>query len=222
MPDLYLKKCRCPYCLKETETKRVLSRHIRVEHTDMDGFIHYQGPNVYFYEPIQCSHCRFIFHEAFEKLRPDVRTLLKTDILSTLPVLPFSATERSVKQVLYLYKLCLYMAQVTLQKDSIQAMLGIRISWMYRLLEDLEQELSWTMRSVQKYETIYFEYSDAVRTGIPHDVLLLRISDLYATLGDTDNAKQWYGLIFQSKTVSDRIKKEAREHWELYREQHPI
>ena len=30
MPDLYLKKCRCPYCLKETETKRVLSRHIRV------------------------------------------------------------------------------------------------------------------------------------------------------------------------------------------------
>ncbi|WP_026827551.1 DUF2225 domain-containing protein [Exiguobacterium artemiae] len=222
MPDLYLKKCRCPYCLKETETKRVLSRHIRVEHTDMDGFIHYQGPNVYFYEPIQCSHCRFIFHEAFEKLRPDVRILLETDILSTLPVLPFSATERSAKQVLYLYKLCLYMAQITLQKDSIQAMLGIRISWMYRLLEDLEQELSWTMRSVQKYETIYLNYTDAVRTGIPHDVLLLRISDLYATLGDTDNAKQWYSLIFQSKTVSDRIKKEAREHWELYREQHTI
>ncbi|OIN68104.1 hypothetical protein BLD48_02040 [Exiguobacterium sp. KRL4] len=222
MPDLYMKKCRCPYCLKETETKRVLSRHIRVEHTDMDGFIHYQGPNVYFYEPIQCSHCRFIFHEAFEKLRPDVRILLETDILSMLPVLPFSATERSVKQVLYLYKLCLYMAQVTLQKDSIQAMLGIRISWMYRLLEDLEQEISWTMRSVQKYETIYLEYTDAVRTGIPHDVLLLRISDLYATLADTDNAKQWYSLIFQSKTVSDRIKKEAREHWELYREQHTI
>ncbi|WP_236629916.1 DUF2225 domain-containing protein [Exiguobacterium sp. KRL4] len=217
-----MKKCRCPYCLKETETKRVLSRHIRVEHTDMDGFIHYQGPNVYFYEPIQCSHCRFIFHEAFEKLRPDVRILLETDILSMLPVLPFSATERSVKQVLYLYKLCLYMAQVTLQKDSIQAMLGIRISWMYRLLEDLEQEISWTMRSVQKYETIYLEYTDAVRTGIPHDVLLLRISDLYATLADTDNAKQWYSLIFQSKTVSDRIKKEAREHWELYREQHTI
>lgn len=222
MPDLYAKKCRCPYCLKDTETKRVLSRHIRIDHTDLDGFIHYQGPNVYFYEPIQCNHCRFIFHEAFEKLRPDVRILLETDILSMLPVLPFSATERSVKQVLYLYKLCLYMAQITLQKDSIQAMLGIRISWMYRLLEDLEQELSWTMRSVQKYETIYLNYTDAVRTGIPHDVLLLRISDLYATLGDTDNAKQWYSLIFQSKTVSDRIKKEAREHWELYREQHTI
>ncbi|MCT4781256.1 MULTISPECIES: DUF2225 domain-containing protein [Exiguobacterium] len=221
MPDLYAKKCRCPYCLKETETQRVLSRHIRTDRTDFDGFIHYQGPNVYYYEPIQCHQCHFIFHESFEKLRPDVRDTL-TEVLPLLPVLPFAATERSTKQALHLYKFCLYMAQVTLQKESIQAMLGVRISWMYRLLENTEQELTWIGRSVKKYETIYLEYTDAVRTGIPHDVLLLRISDLYATLADTDNAKQWYSLIFQSKTVSDRIKKEAREHWELYREQHTI
>lgn len=222
MPDLYAKKCRCPYCLKDTETKRVLSRHIRTDHTDLDGLIHYQGPNVYFYEPVQCSHCRFIFHESFEKLRPDVRTVLETDILPVLPVLPFAETERTLKQALHLYKFCLYIAQVTFQKDSIQAMLGVRISWMYRLLQDTTQEMIWAKRAVQKYETLYLEYTDAVRTGIPHDVLLLRISDLYATLGDTDNAKQWYSLIFQSKIVSDRIKKDAREHWERYREIHAI
>ena len=95
MPDLYLKKCTCPYCLKTTETKRVLSRHIRVASTDFDGFIRHQGVNVYLYEPVQCSHCRFFFHESFGKLSPDVRTTLQDHILPTLPVLPFAGTERT-------------------------------------------------------------------------------------------------------------------------------
>ncbi|WP_290778887.1 DUF2225 domain-containing protein [Exiguobacterium sp. UBA5002] len=222
MPELYSKKCKCTYCLKETETKRVLSRHIRVERTDFDGFVHYQGSNPYLYEPIQCSHCRFIFHESFEKLRTDVRQTLEEQILPTLPVLPFAATERTIEQSLQLYKLALYTAQVTGQKEAILAMLGVRIAWMYRMLGDEAQELQWMERSVTKYEALYLNYTDAVRTGIPHDVLLLRISDLYAVLKRTDDAKQWYGLIFQSKTVSDRTKKEAREHWELYRETHNV
>ncbi len=116
MPELYSKKCKCTYCLKETETKRVLSRHIRVERTDFDSFVHYQGSNPYLYEPIQCSHCRFIFHESFEKLRTDVRQTLEEQILPTLPVLPFAATERTIEQALQLYKLALYTAQVTDKK----------------------------------------------------------------------------------------------------------
>ncbi|ASI36271.1 MULTISPECIES: DUF2225 domain-containing protein [unclassified Exiguobacterium] len=222
MPAIYSKKCKCPYCLKETETKRVLSRQIRVVQTDFDGFIHYDGPNVYYYEPVQCTHCRFIFHEAFEKLRPDVRERLTTDILPALPVLAFATTERTAEQAIQLYKLCLYSAQVTLQKESILAMLGVRIAWLNRLLANKEQEVLWMERSVEKYEALYLNYTDAVRTGIPHDVLLLRIADLYASLERTDDAKQWYSLIFQSQKISDRIKKEAREHWELYRERHQI
>lgn len=222
MAEIYSKKCKCLYCLKETETKRVLSRHIRIEKTDLDGFIHYEGANVYYYEPVQCIHCRFIFHESFEKLRPDAREALAANILPALPTLPFSATERTAEQALQLYKLCLYTAQVTNQKESIQAMLGIRIAWLNRLLEDKDQELLWMERSVEKYEALYLDYTDAVRTGIPHDVLLLRIADLYASLERTDDAKQWYSLIFQSQKISDRIKKDAREHWELYREQHRV
>ncbi|MCY1690161.1 DUF2225 domain-containing protein [Exiguobacterium sp. SL14] len=83
MPDLYLKKCICPFCLKTTETKRVLSRHIRVASTDFDGFVRHQGVNVYLYEPIQCSHCRFFFHESFGKLSLDVRATLQDHILPT-------------------------------------------------------------------------------------------------------------------------------------------
>lgn len=94
MPDLYLKKCRCPYCLKETETKRVLSRHIRVDKTDSDGMIHYKGSNVYYYEPVQCIHCRFLFHDTFGKLPSDVRETLATNILPTLPILPFAAVRK--------------------------------------------------------------------------------------------------------------------------------
>ncbi|MDI3233585.1 DUF2225 domain-containing protein [Exiguobacterium antarcticum] len=222
MPDLYMKKCRCPYCLKETETKRVLSRHIRVDKTDRDGMIHYKGSNVYYYEPVQCTHCRFLFHDTFGKLTTDVRETIATTILPSLPVLPFASTERTADQALQLYKLCLYTAQITRQKDAIQAMLGVRIAWLYRLLENREQELLWTERTVLKYEALYAAYLDPIQAGIPEETLLLRLADLYAVLDRTADARKWYSVIFQSTDVSERIKKEAREHWELYREQHDL
>jgi uncharacterized protein (DUF2225 family) len=222
MPDLYFKKCRCPYCLKETETKRVLSRHIRVDKTDRDGMIHYKGSNVYYYEPVQCAHCRFLFHDTFGKLPPDVRETLAVNILPTLPILPFATTERTAEQALQLYKLCLYTAQVTRQKDAIQAMLGVRIAWLYRLLDNHEQELLWMERSVLKYEALYAAYLDPIQAGIPEETLLLRLADLYTVLKRTEDARKWYSVIFQSTDISDRIKKDARQHWELYREQHDL
>ncbi|WP_312193456.1 DUF2225 domain-containing protein [Exiguobacterium sp.] len=219
MPDLYLKKCTCPYCLKTTETKRVLSRHIRVASTDFDGFIRHQGDNVYLYEPVQCSHCRFFFHESFGKLSPDVRATLQDHILPTLPVLPFAGTERTIEQAIQLYKLCLYTAQVTEQKPAIQAMLGVRLSWLHRLTGQQNEEQLWASRAIEKYVPLYDNYTSVKESGIPEDVLLLRIADLYAVTKEKDTARLWYSRLFQSKTATDKIKKDARTHWEWVQEQ---
>lgn len=219
MPDLYLKKCTCPYCLKTTETKRVLSRHIRVASTDFDGFIRHQGVNVYLYEPVQCSHCRFFFHESFGKLSPDVRATLQDHILPTLPVLPFASTERTIEQAIQLYKLCLYAAQVTEQKPAIQAMLGVRLSWLHRLTGQQTEEQLWASRAIEKYVSLYENYTSVKESGLPEDVLLLRIADLYAVTQDKEQARLWYGLLFQSQEATDKIKKDARTHWEWAQEQ---
>lgn len=219
MPDLYLKKCTCPYCLKTTETKRVLSRHIRVASTDFDGFIRHQGVNVYLYEPVQCNHCRFFFHESFGKLSPDVRATLQDHILPTLPVLPFASTERTIEQAIQLYKLCLYTAQVTEQKPAIQAMLGVRLSWLYRLTGQSAEEQLWANRAIEKYVSLYENYTSVKESGIPEDVLWLRISDLYAVTKDKEHARLWYSRLFQSQTATDKVKKDARTHWEWVQEQ---
>ncbi|WP_214858241.1 DUF2225 domain-containing protein [Exiguobacterium sp. s191] len=219
MPDLYLKKCTCPFCLKTTETKRVLSRHIRVASTDFDGFIRHQGVNVYLYEPVQCSHCRFFFHESFGKLSPDVRTTLQDHILPTLPVLPFAGTERTIEQATQLYKLCLYTAQVTEQKPAIQAMLGVRLSWLHRLTGQSAEEQLWANRAIEKYVSLYENYTSVKESGIPEDVLWLRIADLYAVTKDKEHARLWYSRLFQSQTATDKVKKDARTHWEWVQEQ---
>lgn len=219
MPDLYLKKCTCPYCLKTTETKRVLSRHIRVASTDFDGFIRHLGVNVYLYEPVQCSHCRFFFHESFGKLSPDVRATLQDHILPTLPVLPFASTERTIEQAIQLYKLCLYTAQVTEQKPAIQAMLGVRLSWLHRLTGQQTEEQLWASRAIEKYVSLYENYTSVKESGLPEDILLLRIADLYAVTQDKEQARLWYGRLFQSQEATDKIKKDARTHWEWVQEQ---
>ncbi|WP_114570102.1 DUF2225 domain-containing protein [Exiguobacterium flavidum] len=220
MSDLFLKKCKCPYCLKETTTKRVLSRHVRIEKTEFDGFIHYTGENVYFYEPVQCEHCHFLFHESFEKLRKEDRPVLEEKVTNFFPLLPYARTERTLEQALHLYKLCLYTAQLSHQKDAIQAMLGMRITWLYRMLGDAENEHLWLERTAEKYEALYLDYSDPVRSGITHDTLLLRLADLYASLNQYENAKRWYSLIFANKEVSESTRKQAREHWNDYKETH--
>ncbi|MER2033867.1 DUF2225 domain-containing protein, partial [Exiguobacterium indicum] len=187
--------------------------------TDFDGFIRHQGVNVYLYEPVQCSHCRFFFHESFGKLSPDVRTTLQDHILPTLPVLPFAGTERTIEQAIQLYKLCLYTAQVTEQKPAIQAMLGVRLSWLHRLTGQSAEEQLWANRAIEKYVSLYENYTSVKESGIPEDVLWLRIADLYAVTKDKEHARLWYSRLFQSQTATDKVKKDARTHWEWVQEQ---
>jgi uncharacterized protein (DUF2225 family) len=162
MPDLYFKTSTCPYYLKITETKRVLSRHARVASTDFDGFIRYKGSNVYLYEPVQCIHCRFFFHESFGKLSPDVRLMLQEHILSTLPVFTCASTERTIEQAIQLYKLCLYTAQLTEQKTAIQAMLSVRLYWLHCVTINNSPHL-YDHRSLSLFSTYDCTFNRAIR-----------------------------------------------------------
>ena len=164
----------------------------------------------------------FCFMIRSASCRPTSGRRSATNILPTLPILPFAATERTAEQALQLYKLCLYTAQITRQKDAIQAMLGVRIAWLYRLLGQPEQELLWMERSVLKYEALYEAYTDPVETGIPEDSAFTATRRPVRCSRANSRCPKWYSVIFQSKTVSDRVKKDARQHWELYREQHDL
>ncbi|MGH1444392.1 MAG: DUF2225 domain-containing protein, partial [Exiguobacterium profundum] len=155
---LFLKKVKCPYCLQESKTNRVLSRHIRPLEVEKDGYTTYDGPNPYLYEPTVCDHCHLVFHDSFDKVRKHNREALETNYFT--PVNPdVLKGDRSYEHVILLYKFAVMTAQLSGQKPSVVAMLGMRIVWMYRLIGDTASEKEWMQRTLDKYNEVQEAYT---------------------------------------------------------------
>lgn len=216
---LFSKKVKCPYCLKESTTPRVLSRHIRPQEVAKDGYTTYDGENPYLYEPAVCGHCHLVFHDSFDKVRKNNREALETEYFPRVNA-DVLAGDRTPEHVITLYKFAVMTAQLSGQKPSVVAMLGMRLVWMYRLTGDVKAEREWMKRTLDKYNEVQETYTDQVRTGLPYDQLMLRIADLSAALGYYEEARRWYGILLGSKEVSERIRNQARDHWEDFRLEH--
>ncbi|KDN59578.1 DUF2225 domain-containing protein [Exiguobacterium sp. AB2] len=216
---LFSKKVKCPYCLKESTTPRVLSRHIRPQEVAKDGYTTYDGENPYLYEPAVCGHCHLVFHDSFDKVRKNNREALETEYFPRVNA-DVLAGDRTPEHVITLYKFAVMTAQLSGQKPSVVAMLGMRLVWMYRLTGDAKAEREWMKRTLDKYNEVQETYTDQVRTGLPYDQLMLRIADLSAALGFYEEARRWYGILLGSKEVSERIRNQARDHWEDFRLEH--
>jgi len=216
---LFSKKVKCPYCLKESTTPRVLSRHIRPQEVAKDGYTTYDGENPYLYEPAVCGHCHLVFHDSFDKVRKNNREALETEYFPRVNA-DVLAGDRTPGHVITLYKFAVMTAQLSGQKPSVVAMLGMRLVWMYRLTGNAKAEREWMKRTLDKYNEVQETYTDQVRTGLPYDQLMLRIADLSAALGFYEEARRWYGILLGSKEVSERIRNQARDHWEDFRLEH--
>ncbi|MEW8967036.1 DUF2225 domain-containing protein [Exiguobacterium alkaliphilum] len=216
---LFSKKVKCPYCLKESTTPRVLSRHIRPQEVAKDGYTTYDGENPYLYEPAVCGHCHLVFHDSFDKVRKNNREALETEYFPRVNA-DVLAGDRTPEHVITLYKFAVMTAQLSGQKPSVVAMLGMRLVWMYRLTGNAKAEREWMKRTLDKYNEVQETYTDQVRTGLPYDQLMLRIADLSAALGFYEEARRWYGILLGSKEVSERIRNQARDHWEDFRLEH--
>lgn len=216
---LFSKKVKCPYCLKESTTPRVLSRHIRPQEVAKDGYTTYDGENPYLYEPAVCGHCHLVFHDSFDKVRKNNREALETEYFPRVNA-DVLAGDRTPGHVITLYKFAVMTAQLSGQKPSVVAMLGMRLVWMYRLTGNAKAEREWMKRTLDKYNEVQETYTDQVRTGLPYDQLMLRIADLSAALGYYEEARRWYGILLGSKEVSERIRNQARDHWEDFRLEH--
>jgi len=216
---IFSKKVKCPYCLKQSETPRVLSRHIRPQEVAKDGYTTYDGANPYFYEPTVCAHCHLVFHDSFDKVRKTHREALETEYFDRVNADVLTG-DRSAEHVIRLYKSAVVTAQLSGQKPSVVAMLGMRLVWMYRLTGNEASEKEWMKRTLDKYNEVQEVYTDQVRTGLPYDQLMLRIADLSAALGLYEDARRWYGILLGSKEVSERIRTQARSHWEDFRTEH--
>lgn len=206
---LFDKQIICPVCNSHFKTKTVKSKSPRVISKDSDFFIRYSRVNPYFYDVLLCNSC------GYAALRSDfdnIKTYKKELVLSNVTPkwkprdYPDILDE---KLAIERYKLALLNALLLNLADSTKAMISLKIAWMYRLLNNTEQEKVFLAQALDGFNTAYI-YEVFPIYGLQRDSLMYLLGELNRKLGHYQEALQWFSKTIISINSSYKVKELAR------------
>lgn len=214
---LYDKKVTCPICENVFKAKAVKASAYRIIKRDSDFFIRYSLVNPYFYDVWVCNKCGYSsiksdFYKIRghqidainEKIRPKWHSRTYPDVYDVN-----IAIER--------YKLSLLNYYVINAKASQKAMNCLKIAWMYRLLNDSDNELNFIKHALEGFNQAYSN-EDFPIYGMDRYTFVYLIGELNRRLGNTDEALKWFGNVITGRGVPPRIKDLARDQKDLITE----
>lgn len=214
---LYDKKVHCPVCEFDFSTKVVKVHGPRIQSKDSDFFIRYSKINPYFYDVWICPCCGYAAMKSnFEKLRSFQKELIQKNISINWKGQSFPELFDE-KIAIQRYKLALVNAIVSESRNSVMAMISLKIAWMYRLLEDEKNELSFLGKALNGFLEAY-ESEPFPIFGMDQHSLMYLIGELYRRTGNYEKSMLWLGNIVVSTIAPARIKEMARNMRNLAKE----
>lgn len=217
----YEKKIDCIHCKKNFPTYKVRSKNVRVKSTasDFQPIYSQEQVNSYFYNVYVCEHCGFSFTEDFTKyFAPGTEVTIKEQITNKWAHRTFNG-ERNALQALEAYKLAYICATLKKEKNIVIAGLLLRITWIYRSLDNVEQEMRFMKMARDQYMETYSN-EDYRSTQMTEERVLYMIAELSRRLNDYQNATLFFSRIFEKQryTNEPKIIQMAKEQWELVRD----
>lgn len=207
---LFDKTVTCPICNSTFKTKAVKSKTSRILSKDSDFFIRYSPKvNPYFYDVWICNSCGYAAIKSdFNEIKHYRKELVYSNITPkwTPRVYPDILDE---KLAIERYKLALLTAMLTDAPDSTKAMISLKIAWMFRLLEDKEQENIFLKQSLEAFIDAYRKELFPIY-GLQRDSLMYLIGELNRRLGYDDQALLWYSKTIVNTNASYKVKDLAR------------
>lgn len=218
---LYDKKYECLMCKKSFTSKKVRSRFIKVLDYDSDFCPSYKSDeaNPILYYVKVCPHCGFSFSEDFHPLfPPGSEELLKEKVCSQWVPQDFGG-ERTVQQALQTFKLAAYCGTLKREKHIILSGLYMRLAWLYRRLENPEQERRFMNLALKEYIDSYMN-DDYRGTQITDVRILYIIGELSRRTNNIEQAIKYFSKVIEKQSITTETKtvEMARERWYEIRE----
>lgn len=214
---LYDKKVNCPVCLQTFNSRVVRAYAPRMKSKDTDAFIRYEGINPYFYEVIVCPTCGYAALKSdFQKIESYKRETILIKISNQWHGKEYPQIYNE-EIAIERYKLALLNAVLGEFKDSTKAILCLKIAWMYRLLENEEEENDFLKRALQGF-LIAYENERTPIYGLNRYSLEYLIGELYRRTEDYTNAKLWLSKVILSG-ADQKLKDRARDMRDLSKEE---
>ncbi|MEK4284287.1 DUF2225 domain-containing protein [Ureibacillus sp. FSL K6-0165] len=218
----YVKKVVCIFCEKKFPTLKVRSKFVKVENTETDFRPIYSDSNVnpLYYNVFVCQHCGFSFTEDFSKyFAPGTREKIQEQITKKWVPHSFSG-ERTIAQAIQSYKLALVCGNLKNEKFIARAGLALRIGWLYRTLQNKEQEIRFLKIARDLYMDSY-STEDYLSTGMSGIRVMYLIAELSRRIGDISNATRFFSRVIENQRHGGepKIIEMAKEQWKIIREE---
>lgn len=208
MINLFNKTVKCPVCESNFKAPSVKAKTYRIDSKDSDFFIRYRISNPYFYEVLLCPVCGYAaLRTDFDKIKKHQIKLVQERVSSKwIPrkfVLPFDE-----KTAIERFKLALLNTILMESPSSTKAIISLRIAWMYRLLNDVQNEKTFLSQSLKALNDTYTnEYLPVY--GLDRFSIMYLIGELNRLLGDNETAIKCYSQCLTSTGSPQKIKELA-------------
>ncbi|UTR09127.1 DUF2225 domain-containing protein [Evansella sp. LMS18] len=196
----YDKKIICSLCGNAFTSKKIRSRAIRVEKAESDFCLQHKDStlNPVLYEIYVCPECGFAFNEQFDdNLSAEAEEVFRLKISSNWKKQSYGE-ERSYEEAAKTLKLALLSAEQTVQTPVVKAGLCLRLSWLYRYMENEKEEARFQRHARSFYEVSYTE-GDFKNKSMTEITVLYLIGELSRRVGDKKGAGR--EILFKSNSA---------------------
>ncbi len=212
---LYDKKLVCPLCGSSIVVKAVRTSRLRLIKRDTDSMPVYEDINPLFYDIWLCNYCG---HARMQSLFPNrlsgaESALVRENISAKWRPRDYPSVY-TPQVAIERFKLALYNAMVREAKSSEIGMLYLRLAWIYRCLEDENNETA-CLKQACLYLEKAFQEEDPPVLGMDSPTHMYLIGELNRRLGNSDKALRWFGEVLLSPKASKMLKERTRDQKEL-------
>lgn len=222
---LYDKKYTCSMCGNSFTTKKVRSRFVKVLRFDTDfaplyadG---YENPNLYYINV--CPDCGYSFTDDFSSYFPPGTKQVIQEKICCQWVPHNYGEKRTTLEAVNTFKLAAYSSMLKKEKHIVTAGLYIRIAWLYRLIENHDQEMRFLKLALKEYTESY-STGDYKGTQVSELRLIYLIGELSRRIGCTHDAVRFFSKVIekQRQSVEPQIIQLAKDRWQEMREKQTV
>ncbi|WP_243124589.1 DUF2225 domain-containing protein [Clostridium sp. AWRP] len=207
----------CPVCDNDFKARAVKTSAARILRRDSDSFIIFDVINPYFYDVWVCDKCGYAaMKRDFNKIRDSEIELVKEKIRPKWQ--PRSYPEvYDVNVAIERFKLSLLNYYVIGAKASKKAMNCLKLAWMYRILENSENEAVFLRQALEGFNYAYFNEAFPLYNMDKFTSMYI-IGELNRRLGNNDESLKWFSQIITTHGIPSKLKDRSREQRDLIKE----
>jgi uncharacterized protein len=211
---------KCPCCTNSFTTVNVRISYPKTADVSSDFCVTYQDEvnSPYLYYVNVCDSCGYAYTKNSISLTTITKETIQKEISEKWNPRSFGNI-RTIEDAITCYKLAIYCSLLKKEKYYILAGLLLRVSWLYRKINNKKEEERFMLQALETYKKS-FEIADYVGTEMSEIRVLYLIGELSRRCKIYEEAITYFSKIVSHSlaNLEKGIVEKAREQWQLTRE----